>query len=252
MFEGDYPDLGYDGDNSKDLRDAYFEEQHFDSDDDDQDTKFLKGLVKVRDAAVKNRGSAVQIFEAFPAIVHFSEWNVTDGCKQIVSVTNCSRKSQRFRIYSPASQEFAALYDKIGNLAPGMSQSITVKFSATELRYHHDTIRIEGEDSSLVIHLHGYPIANKVNFPRNVNFGNVQLCEPETQVIELFLLEVLLSILLTKALFSVCHFFVDREHDLCLFVVLMLSRVLSIYQLNSIFVSVEDFFKLFDSCGLFL
>jgi hypothetical protein len=71
-------------------------------------------------------------------------------------------------------------------------------------------------------------------------------------VIELFLLEVLLSILLTKALFSVCHFLVNREHDLCLFVVLMLSSVLSIYQLNSIFVSVEDFFKLFDSCGLFL
>jgi hypothetical protein len=191
MFDSDYPDLGYDGDNSKDFRDTYFEEQRYDSDDDNQSTKFLKGLVKARDAAVKNRGSTLQIFEAFPAIVHFSEWNLIDACKQIVLVTNCSRKSQRFQIYSPASQEFSAQYDKIGNLAPGMSQSITVKFSATELRYHHDTIRIEGEDSRLLIHLHGYPIANKVNFPRNVNFGNVQLCEPETQVIELYLPEAL-------------------------------------------------------------
>lgn len=193
MFEGDYPDLGFDGGYSKDFRDTSFEEENYDSDDDNQDTKFLKGLVKVRDAAVKNRGSTVQVFEAFPAILHFSEWNLTDGCKQTVSVTNCSRKSQRFQIYSPTSQEFSAQYDKIGNLAPGMSQSITVKFSATELRYHHDTIRIEGEDSSLLIHLHGYPIANKVNFPRHVNFGNVQLCEPETQVIKSFLLRALFS-----------------------------------------------------------
>ena len=187
MFEGDYPDLGYDSGNVKDFRNTSFDEEPYESDDNDHDTEFIKGLVKMRDAPPKNRGSTVQIFEAFPAIVHFSEWTLSDGCKQIVLVTNCSRKSQRFQIYSPASSEFTAQYDKIGNLAPGMSQSITVKFSATELRYHHDTIRIEAEESSLVIHLHGYPIANKVNFPRNVNFGNVQLCEPETQVIRLLL-----------------------------------------------------------------
>lgn len=202
MFEGDYPDLGYDCEYSKDFRDISSEEQHYDPDYDDEDTKFLKGLVKTRDAAVENRGSTVQIFEAFPAIVHFSEWNLTDGCKQIVTVINCSRKSQRFQIYAPASEEFSAQYDKIGNLAPGMSQSITVKFSATELRYHHDTIRIEGEDSSLVIHLHGYPIANKVNFPRHVNFGNVQLCEPETQVIDLLSLQALSTSRKAKALIN--------------------------------------------------
>ena len=176
-----YPDLGF-GDNyhsSEYVMDDSRYDMYGQSNRDYKDHELLK-----RQIANNERGQEATIhnFESYPAVVHFSEWTLTDGCKQIIRVTNTSKKSLRFQIYPPVSSEFSTQYDKIGNLAPGMSQTITVKFSALEYKYYYDCLRIQGEDSSLLIPLHAYPIANKVFFPKQLLFGPVSLCESSTKV----------------------------------------------------------------------
>lgn len=145
-------------------------------DEDQKSTKMPMGR------GIEEQKAITQNFESYPATVHFSEWTLTDGCKQAVCVTNCSKRSLRFQIYPPASSEFSIQYDKIGNLAPGLSQTIMVKFSALEYKYYYDCLRIQGEDSNLLIPLHAYPIANKVHFPRQLLFGPIPLCESSTKV----------------------------------------------------------------------
>jgi hypothetical protein len=63
-----------------------------------------------------------------------------------------------------------------------MSQQITIKFTASEYKYHYDSIRIHTEGQDLLIPLHGYPLLNKVEFPTQISFGNTPLCEPAKKV----------------------------------------------------------------------
>ncbi len=64
-----------------------------------------------------------------------------------------------------------------------MSQKILVKFKPTEYKYYYGCIRIHSNADDLLIPIHAYPVMNKINFPRNLAFGKVPLCEPITKVI---------------------------------------------------------------------
>ena len=188
MYDDSYPDLGY---GSDDLEDRFRHDLYDDFDDNKGNNGHGNGYgAKQRSlkstarevAQTREPAIALSSFEAYPAIVHFSEWIINEGSTQTISVTNRSKRSLRFQIYPPASQEFSTQYEKIGSLAPGMSQIITVKFTAVEYKYFYDCLRIQGEESSLLIQLHGYPIANKVYFPKLLHFGSIPLCEPATEV----------------------------------------------------------------------
>lgn len=146
------------------------------------DSNFVAGNAGPQNIGFGKTHNKERTLEAFPAIIHFSEWALGEGCIQTVLVTNCSTQSCRFKIYPPAIGDFTVSYEKIGSLAPGMSQSITVHFVASEFRYYHDVLRVQCKDFSVVVPLHGYPIANKVYFPERINFGNVPLCEPALKV----------------------------------------------------------------------
>ena len=188
MVDDSYPDLGFGDDEPEDSYDTGSHDQYREFDYMDYGSKSTKKqLIKTSktDQSDGARDVIIQNFEAYPAIVHFSEWTITEGCTQVISITNRSRRSLRFQIYPPTSNEFTTHYDKIGNLAPGMSQLISIKFMASEYKYYYDNLRIQGEDSSLLIPLHGYPIANKVHFPKSLLFGAIPLCEPSTQKISL-------------------------------------------------------------------
>ena len=156
----------------------------YDSDSEDalHDSNFVAEKAELQNIGFGNACNKAKTLEAFPAILHFSEWKLSERCTQTVLVTNCSKQSCRFKIDPPTVGNFTVSYDKIGSLAPGMSQSIIVHFKASEFRYYHDILRVSSMDFSVVIPLHGYPIANKVYFPGRIHFGNVPLCEPAVKV----------------------------------------------------------------------
>ena len=58
-----------------------------------------------------------------------------------------------------------------------MAQQVTVTFNPTEYKYHYDCIRIKSEDQTYIVPFHGYPVINKVDFPRIIKFSDAPLCE---------------------------------------------------------------------------
>lgn len=138
----DYPDLGYDRDNDVDDRGQHYDDEFTEAVD-------MKCNIKRNGSnktAVPSYSQEVEIhdFQANPSVVHFSQWTLNEDCIQAITITNCSKKSLRFQIYPPASSEFTAQYDKIGSLAPGLSQILNIKFIALEYKYYYDCLRIQG------------------------------------------------------------------------------------------------------------
>eukprot|EP00605_Chrysophyceae_sp_TOSAG23-4_P001987 GSChrysophyteH1.ASY1.ANO1.2201.1 assembled CDS len=67
-----------------------------------------------------------------------------------------------------------------------MAQKITVRFLPTEYKYYHDYVRIQTDGKLFIlVPLHAYPVLNKLDFPRELRFGSVPLCEPKKKVIRL-------------------------------------------------------------------
>lgn len=127
-----------------------------------------------------------ELFSITPGVVHFGGLKVGELHEQVVSVVNISQTSQRISIYPATTGDFFANYDKRGSLAPGMSQKIVIQFRPTEYKYYHDYIRIQTESQNLIlVPIHAYPVLNKLEFPRNVTFGQSPLCEVATKSISL-------------------------------------------------------------------
>jgi hypothetical protein len=143
MHEKDYPDLGYDSDND-DVDDRV---QHYD--DEFIEAIDIKSNIKnnrSNKSAIPSYSQEVEIqdFQANPSVVHFSQWTLNEDCIQTITITNCSKKSLRFQIYPPTNSEFTVQYDKIGRLAPGLSQVLNIKFIALEYKYYYDCLRVQG------------------------------------------------------------------------------------------------------------
>lgn len=122
-------------------------------------------------------------FEVSPPLVHFSGFEIGKQFRHVVRVINTAIKNQRMSIIPPSTQYFSVECEKKGMMAAGMSQAITVVFKPTEYKYYYDCIRIKAENQDLLIPLHGYPIMNEIDFPKNLSFGSVPLCEPAVKVI---------------------------------------------------------------------
>jgi hypothetical protein len=121
-------------------------------------------------------------FEALPAVVHFSGFKTGGFFEEEVSILNVSSHSQRLQILPPGTQDFSISYEKVGSLAPGMRQKISIKFKPEEYKYHYDCIRIRGEDQVLLVPIHAYPIPNKIFFPTQFDFGKIPICDSAKQV----------------------------------------------------------------------
>ena len=123
-----------------------------------------------------------ELFSITPGVVHFGGLKVGELHEQVVSVVNISQTSQRLSIYPASTGDFFADYEKRGSLAPGCNQKIVIKFRPTEYKYYHDYIRIQTENQNLIlVPIHAYPVLNKLEFPRNVSFGQSPLCEEATK-----------------------------------------------------------------------
>jgi hypothetical protein len=159
MHEKEYPDLGY----NNDIQDEVDDRVHYDD-------KFIQAMdiksnIMKKNKLLKSNNSEeveIQDFETNPSVVHFSQWRINEDCTQTITITNCSKKSLRFQIYPPASSEFSVQYDKIGSLAPGLSQILNIKFIGLEYKYYYDCLRIQGANNNLLyeyvykIHIHSY------------------------------------------------------------------------------------------------
>ena len=148
------------------------------------------------------------VFEARPAVVHFSGFQLHVPQKQKLRLLNIGQLPRRANILQPTTKFFKFHYEKKGHLAMGMAEKITIEFTPTEwrsatyaararvpahahaasfvvciqagfgavlylhpCRYYYDCIRVHCDGGNLLIPIHAYPIINEVIFPRELDFG---------------------------------------------------------------------------------
>jgi hypothetical protein len=170
------------------------EDEDFDEDDDfdSANSEFLKKKNEVSHVTlfkpIVDSDTSIgesQIIVSSPQIVHFGQIVADKEYVQTIHIINKSSKSQRFSIAPPSTKFYKFEYIKCGSIAPGMSQKVTIKFTPKECKYYYDAIRVRGDTKSLLVPIHGYPISNNINFPREIHFGHVPICEHVVKVSEI-------------------------------------------------------------------
>ena len=121
-------------------------------------------------------------FEVTPAICHFSGFLVGKQYVQEISIININTSIKRLEILPLKSSVYKLQYDLIGTLAPGLCQKFKIIFAPEEYKYYYECIRVHTKEQDLLIPIHGYPVLNKISFPREISFGFSPLCEPVSKV----------------------------------------------------------------------
>jgi len=101
-------------------------------------------------------------------------------------IMNSSLRTQRFIIHEPTTKYFKARMSKLGAVAPGMWEEMTIEFTPDEHRYYYDSIRVVTESSDpVVVPIHAYPVVNTADFPTAIDFGKCSITETMSKVVPL-------------------------------------------------------------------
>ena len=84
-------------------------------------------------------------FAIEPAVVHFGGFSLNRTHTQTVRIKNTSSRSRRIRILEPTTSFFTVRMNKVGLVAPGMSEEILIEFTPNDLRYYYDCVRLHSE-----------------------------------------------------------------------------------------------------------
>ena len=110
-----------------------------------------------------------------PSIIKFEGFETMKLNIKTLKIINNSTKIQRVHILPPGSAFFRLNFKKKGNIAPGMSELISVHFTPSEYKYFYDVIRIHTEDESIQVPIHAYPVLDRKQlrdvFPKLIDFG---------------------------------------------------------------------------------
>jgi hypothetical protein len=145
--------------------------------------------VTVPDPLADNRIYVKQKSNAFfatePSVLHFAGFKVGRKHMQTLRIKNISGTSRRLHILQPTTPYFQIKMQKIGLVAPGMSEEVTVEFTPSDLRYYYDCIRLHTQDENLVVPCHGYPVMNELELPKRVEFGSCPINDVKFETIDL-------------------------------------------------------------------
>lgn len=118
------------------------------------------------------------IFEIRPAIVKFEGFKLGSRYTQKVSIVNVSSHAQRLHILVPPASSasvFRCSFDKLGRVAPGMSEILTITFEPRAYRFYEDEIRLHCLGENLILPLQAYPTLNirRLTLPAQLDMGAV-------------------------------------------------------------------------------
>jgi len=118
------------------------------------------------------------LFEAYPRIVKIAGFEINKKIMTKIQIINKSKYSERIIILPPTSQNFKIKYSKVGQIAPGLSETIYLIFTPSEYKYYTDNICINCPGNKIIIPIHAYPRMNifvKEYIPKLIDFGNIPI-----------------------------------------------------------------------------
>ena len=118
------------------------------------------------------------LFEAYPRIVKIAGFEINKKIMTKIQIINKSKYSERIIILPPTSQNFKIKYSKVGQIAPGLSETIYLNFTPSEYKYYTDNICINCPGNKIIIPIHAYPRMNifvKEYIPKLIDFGNIPI-----------------------------------------------------------------------------
>ena len=113
------------------------------------------------------------IFKIEPKKVRFIGFEVGIAKITKFKIINTSSTLQRLIILPMISDNFNFYYEKKGNIAPGMFESIKITFIAKDYNFYETQIRILCENEVLIIPIVAYPVINPIPsniFPKFIDF----------------------------------------------------------------------------------
>lgn len=121
-----------------------------------------------------------------PNVLHFPGFQIGKTYELKVRVVNSSLESTRVHLFYPSENSaFQATCDKKGMIVPGMAEVIKVAFTPKKHMYYYDCIKVHHGHGNVLIPIHGYPVMNKIDFPKLLDFGKVGLSQTALKSIRL-------------------------------------------------------------------
>jgi len=110
-------------------------------------------------------------FSVEPPEIHFAGYTIGRTHCRTLRVRNISARSRRICVLPPTTSFFSVRMLKLGSVAPGMCEEITVEFTPRDHTYYYDCVRFHSEGENLSLPCHGYPVVSDVRLPSDVDFG---------------------------------------------------------------------------------
>ena len=127
-----------------------------------------------------------RFFEARPATVHFSGFEVGQTSSMKLEVLNVAATAQRLHLVVPQTPQFRVRFAKKGRVAPGMAETLLIDFVPDEWRYYYDAVRLFSESGeTLMVPIHAYPVMNRVELPKSIDFGACALLDEVVKCVTL-------------------------------------------------------------------
>jgi hypothetical protein len=73
----------------------------------------------------------------------------------------------------------------MGAIYTGMSQKISILFTAQEYKVVSDVLEIESEFETLLVPIYSFPFQNSITIPKSLEFGNIPICSTVTKILTL-------------------------------------------------------------------
>ncbi|GBG27814.1 Cilia- and flagella-associated protein 221 [Hondaea fermentalgiana] len=124
-------------------------------------------------------------FTVTPSVVHFGGYKVGDEHVVKVRVTNNTNEAIRVRIRSTETEPFQTSHKPRAKLRPGLSEVVRICFRPQEWKYYRDTIVVMSSTAQVEIPIHAYPVVNRVDVPRMLDFGACELMQTHRRHLQL-------------------------------------------------------------------
>lgn len=149
----------------------------------EQDLEPMEG--SFADAKAAAAAAAARCFVISPSVVHFGGYKLGEEYELKIRIANASQDSLPIRIQHTQSFTFETSYKPHSRIPPGLCEVVKIKFRPTEWKYYRDSIIVTTEGAKQEIPVHGYPVVNRVDVPRVLDFGSCVLNQSHTRTLKL-------------------------------------------------------------------